>query len=150
MKKTNNKGFSLVELIVVIAIMAVLIAVLAPTYLRFVEKSRNSTDMQNASQIISAVQVWAIDAGTSGTDAQMLKQGTYTITVTATGANTSAEPIKAALDNAGLVASNIKCVSKTMWTSYTLTFTVKSNGTVTITCDQPGVLGNAGSSGGSK
>ena len=30
-KKMNNKGFSLVELIVVIAMMAVLIGVLAPT-----------------------------------------------------------------------------------------------------------------------
>ena len=33
MKKMNNKGFSLVELIIVIAIMAVLIVVLAPQYL---------------------------------------------------------------------------------------------------------------------
>ena len=32
-KKMNNKGFSLVELIIVIAIMAVLIAVLAPQYM---------------------------------------------------------------------------------------------------------------------
>ena len=32
MKKMNNKGFSLVELIIVIAIMAVLIVVLAPQF----------------------------------------------------------------------------------------------------------------------
>ena len=36
-KKNNNKGFSLVELIVVIAIMAVLMVVLAPAMLRYVE-----------------------------------------------------------------------------------------------------------------
>lgn len=40
----NNKGFSLVELIIVIAIMAVLIGVLAPQYLKYVEKSRVSSD----------------------------------------------------------------------------------------------------------
>ena len=54
MKKENmnNKGFSLVELIIVIAIMAILIVVLAPQYLKYVEKSRNSTDMQNATEIV--------------------------------------------------------------------------------------------------
>ena len=44
MKKTNNKGFSLVELIIVIAIMAILVGVLAPQYLKYVEKSRVSAD----------------------------------------------------------------------------------------------------------
>ena len=43
-KKLNNKGFSLVELIIVIAIMAVLVGVLAPQYMRYVERSRLSTD----------------------------------------------------------------------------------------------------------
>ena len=42
--KKNNKGFSLVELIIVIAIMAVLVGVLAPQYLKYVEKSRIQAD----------------------------------------------------------------------------------------------------------
>ena len=37
-KKMDNKGFSLVELIIVIAIMVILVAVLAPQYLKYVEK----------------------------------------------------------------------------------------------------------------
>ncbi len=55
MKKMNNKGFSLVELIVVIAIMAVLVGVLAPQFIKYVESSRRSTDVSNAQNIQSAV-----------------------------------------------------------------------------------------------
>ena len=60
-RKMNNKGFSLVELIIVIAIMAILIVVLAPQYLKYVEKSRNSTDVSNATEIVTALQVYAAD-----------------------------------------------------------------------------------------
>ena len=57
MKKLNNKGFSLVELIIVIAIMVVLVAVIAPQYLKFVNNSKVSTDVQTASDIATAVNV---------------------------------------------------------------------------------------------
>ena len=53
--KKNNEGFSLVELIVVIAIMAVLVGVLAPAYLRYVEKSRVSTDNSALAEVASAI-----------------------------------------------------------------------------------------------
>ena len=46
--KRNQKGFSLVELIIVIAIMAVLIGLLAPQYLKFVSRAKVDTDIQNA------------------------------------------------------------------------------------------------------
>lgn len=54
-KKLNNKGFSLVELIIVIAIMAVLVGVLAPQFIKYVEQSRRSTDISNAEEIRSAI-----------------------------------------------------------------------------------------------
>lgn len=56
-KKMNNKGFSLVELIVVIAIMAVLIAVLAPQYLRYVERSRLQSDNTAIGEIVNAAKI---------------------------------------------------------------------------------------------
>ena len=73
MKKENmnNKGFSLVELIIVIAIMAILIVVLAPQYLKYVEKSRVSSDQTTIVEYINAMQVIAADPDitlTSGTD----------------------------------------------------------------------------------
>lgn len=57
----NNKGFSLVELIVVIAIMAVLVGVLAPTLLRYVEKSRVQKDESAVSEVVQAVKIALAD-----------------------------------------------------------------------------------------
>ncbi len=48
------KGFSLIELIIVIAIMAVLLGVLAPQYIKYVEKSRISADEDTADALLGA------------------------------------------------------------------------------------------------
>lgn len=68
-KKMNNKGFSLVELIIVVAIMAILIVVLAPQYLKFVERSRKSTDRTNVDEIIRAVEIYSADPEATETPA---------------------------------------------------------------------------------
>lgn len=54
-KKLNNKGFSLVELIIVIAIMAILAGALAPQLIKYLDKSRKATDVQTAQTIATAV-----------------------------------------------------------------------------------------------
>ena len=91
MKK--NQGFSLVELIVVIAIMAILVGVLAPAYLRYVEKSRKSSDVSAISDIMAAAEKIAIDvqydlpANTKFTISIAQNTGAVTLNV---GANTDA------------------------------------------------------------
>lgn len=64
MKRCNNKGFSLVELIVVIAIMAILVGMLAPQFIRYVERSRMSTDIQNIGLLCHTVETFAADVDT--------------------------------------------------------------------------------------
>ena len=50
----KNKGFSLVELIIVIAIMAILVGVMAPQLIKYIEKSKVSSDTQLCGSIQTA------------------------------------------------------------------------------------------------
>ena len=76
MKKLNNKGFSLVELIIVIAIMAILVGVVGTQVIPYLENSRKAKDQQ----ILSAWNTAAVSA--YSTEAANLNAGaTYVITV---------------------------------------------------------------------
>ncbi|MBU5416225.1 prepilin-type N-terminal cleavage/methylation domain-containing protein [Anaerobutyricum soehngenii] len=83
-KKNDNKGFSLVELIIVVAIMAILVGLLAPQYLKYVEKSRKSADASNLDEMVRAIQIYAVDAEVT------LPADTYTITINATSTSVKA------------------------------------------------------------
>ena len=79
--KKNNKGFSLVELIIVIAIMAILAGALAPALIKYINKSRKSADISNADTIRTACQtamsdedaMVAIGTGVTGASVSDLK-----------------------------------------------------------------------------
>lgn len=139
----NNKGFSLVELIIVIAIMAILIVVLAPQYLKYVERSRNSTDLQNARSLMTAVETYAADPQAKSS---LGKSGdTFSIKIVSAGgsgnvltksANDTGTPDSAlatSIKEAGLTITDIKCSSKTKWSEYTLKGTIESHGGITWT-----------------
>ena len=101
-KKMNNKGFSLVELIIVIAIMAVLIAVLAPQYMRFIERGRAASDRDNIKAVQGALEVYYVDP-----TGDPLKNGD-TIKMSTGGASYSGsneDAVKEALQTAGLIQS---------------------------------------------
>lgn len=49
----NKKGFSLVELIIVIAIMVALIAILAPNYIKYIDRARKATVTDAAETVAS-------------------------------------------------------------------------------------------------
>lgn len=68
----KEKGFSLVELIVVLAIMAVLVGVLAPAYLRYVEKTRKQKDESAAGEIKHAAEIIVFSGTYELTEEQVL------------------------------------------------------------------------------
>lgn len=130
-EKMNNKGFSLVELIIVIAIMAVLVVVLAPQYLKYVERSRNSTDLQNATAAVTACQVYAADPEATET----FTAGDFTITITSDGNDAAVDGANkkaaaAALADAKIDVKSLKCKSKTTWASYEIKGTVQAGGDI--------------------
>lgn len=137
-KKLSNKGFSLVELIIVIAIMVVLVGLLAPQYLKFVERSKISTDMQNADAIVSALEVYSTD--TTVTD-PLLSSGDITITTTATAVGTGNATGNAdkALAAAGIDKIGLKSNAK--WgTTVTLHFVYDPDNGVVVTATPSDIL----------
>ncbi len=57
----KEEGFTLMEVIIVIAILAILAAVAIPTITGYIEKARQTADLQTASNIIRAAQVAMAD-----------------------------------------------------------------------------------------
>ena len=100
MKKMNNKGFTIVELVIVIAVIAILAAVMIPTFSGIVAKAQQSSAIQQATATWK--ELYAIDLADGTLDmyegsaveankiiasnAKYASYGTFTYTPNATGA----------------------------------------------------------------
>lgn len=126
-KQKNNKGFSLVELIVVIAIMAVLVGVLAPQLIKYVEKSREATDIQTCDNIATALKTYYADEEVDKTATN------NKVTVTLSSANEVGTSEKA-IEDAGLQTAKLK---GTKWSASITIVYDKAEGTITYTGDSP-------------
>ena len=63
MKNTNKKGFTIVELVIVVAVIAILAAVLIPTFSGIIAKANLSADQQAVRQMNTALAMYEAENG---------------------------------------------------------------------------------------
>jgi prepilin-type N-terminal cleavage/methylation domain-containing protein len=63
MIKNGNKGFSLIEIMIVVAIIGLLAAIAIPNYMKSRETARRNSCVANMKQLREAIHIWAIDTG---------------------------------------------------------------------------------------
>ena len=96
----NNKGFSLVELIIVIAIMAILVGVMAPQLIKYIEKSKVSADTQAADSVHTAML-------TAMMDPEVVNDSRYNTAASMTGAQSATTLITTSSDPVASAAGEI-------------------------------------------
>ena len=67
MKKRNQKGFTIMEMLIVVAIIAILVAIAIPTFNSALTKSKEATDVANIRAAYAEVMVDCMMNGTTPT-----------------------------------------------------------------------------------
>ena len=77
--KRNNKGFTLAELLIVVAIIAVLVAIAIPVFTSQLEKSKEATDMANVRSAYAEVLAEYLSDSQTHTATVALKSNTDSV-----------------------------------------------------------------------
>ena len=126
-QKKRRKGFTLIELIIVLAVMAIIAAIAIPNLSGVKENAAKKTDEQSGKTIQRSIEVLMAD----GT----IKYGDAVITVKITPATDGGEPTITGLDNNGAteLKNALKGIKIPQLKGQTVfSATIKTDGTVTV------------------
>lgn len=131
-KKLTKKGFTLAELLIVVAIIAVLVAVAIPVFTSQLEKAREATDLSNIRAAYAEIMVYAVSDQitdlTSSTGAVITYDAgttTYKAVVTMNQKQNDWEGENKTAKVANVATSNFKRTD-TEKTNYEITYNVTS------------------------
>lgn len=130
-KKLNKKGFTLAELLIVVAIIAVLVAIAIPVFTTQLEKAKESTDLANIRSAYAEAMIDALESDDS------------------TGEATS-QPMtqaKAGWDHVDAEVGGIDCSSVTPVKGNQVKVAIDADGNVTFSIVAGGGSGSGGSGG---
>ena len=139
-KNIGNKGFSLVELIIVIAILAILVGVMAPNLLKYVEQSKVSADTQVADSVRTAIMTAMLDPSVDSTTLPTTGTHAFSTDITTTGADGSFD--KLVNDILGDTPANVEAKLKSKYykgSKISFEITASSQVIVTIPANKTGI-----------
>ena len=129
MKKNNRKGFTLAELLIVVAIIGVLVAISIPIFTAQLEKAREATDLANVrSAYAEAVANYLTDS----------QAATYNVTMRSTLTDCKTEGTTAGVNNEVILKGTNPCViAVTADGAVTINGTAAATSTATTTTTNP-------------
>lgn len=119
-KKNKKRGFTLVELIIVIAILAILALILVPQIGAYRQKAEKSNIQASAKTFKNAIDAYNADADTPLTD---VNNAYKTLTSTASGASASLSTnnFPACLNNPSIMGSDFTDLDKVVNGNFNVT-----------------------------
>ena len=139
-KLKNSKGFTLMEMLIVEAIIAVLIAIAIPTFTNQLEKAREATDLANlrgayAQVMAAALTNTSVDDSTSMDMTRTGEDGSATWTIHVDATQTVADWQTTGFSVGGIDMKDVPCTTKKENKGWNVSYS-ETTGKATITVAQ--------------
>ena len=139
-KLKNKKGFTLAELLIVVAIIAVLVAISIPIFSSQLEKAREATDAANIRSIYAQLSADVLLENTDGDATECPTAASYTVSKDTAGVTTGTatyvmtQKVSGTQSGEGIIIGGVNIAAADFKTG-TCTITIKNDGsapTITI------------------